>query len=72
MQQQTDFRKLDDPEFLAKRSRVRQQLEQLPGDHPGRPELAELYADMTDEFDRRARRAWQAGEAACHTTSPAK
>ncbi|MGH3171302.1 MAG: hypothetical protein ACRDN0_36235 [Trebonia sp.] len=58
--QQTDFTKLDDPEFFAERRRLREQLERLPAQHIDRDALAELYEQMTDELTKRAASAWQA------------
>jgi hypothetical protein len=45
-----DFTQLDDPAFLAERSRVRGEIEALTA----------LYAALTAEFDRRAAGAWKA------------
>jgi hypothetical protein len=50
-----DFAKMDDPEFLAERARVREQLERFP---EVSVELAARYQRLTDEFDRRASAAW--------------
>jgi hypothetical protein len=44
-----DFTQLDDPAFLAERSRVRGEIEALTA----------LYAALTAEFDRRAATAWK-------------
>jgi hypothetical protein len=49
---------LDDPAFLDKRARVREQLEHQPENTTGRAELARVYDAMTEEFLRRARIAW--------------
>jgi hypothetical protein len=54
----TDYRELSDPEFLGERARVRERLEHTPERSADRAKLAELYARMTEEFDRRARAAW--------------
>ena len=54
----TDFRRLDDPEFLAERARLRRELEQVPERAVERPELERVYEAMTVEFDRRARASW--------------
>ena len=54
----TDYRKLDDPEFLAERARVRELLEQTPEDAAEHDQLAEVFAGMDEEFIRRARCAW--------------
>jgi hypothetical protein len=57
-----DFSRLDDPEFLAERARVRERLEHLPTDHADYGQLAVHYRAMNDEFCRRASIAWtQAG-----------
>jgi hypothetical protein len=53
-QPQTDFTKLDDLVHLAERARVRDLLEQTPGD----ANLSRLFGGMNDEFDRRADCAW--------------
>ena len=50
-----DFAMTDDPEFLAERARVREQLEHVP---EVTAELAARYQRLTDEFDRRASAAW--------------
>jgi hypothetical protein len=52
-----DFRDLDDPTFLAARTRVRNQLQQ---DSAGAEDddLARLYEAMNEEFCQRARIAW--------------
>jgi hypothetical protein len=50
-----DFAMMDDPEFLAERARVREQLEHVP---EVTAELAARYRRLTDEFDRRASAAW--------------
>jgi hypothetical protein len=50
-----DLETLDDPQFLAARSRVRLAYELSPGDHG----LALEHQRMTAEFDRRASAAWQ-------------
>lgn len=49
-----DFTAMDDPEFLAERSRVRDELEHTPG-HAVSAELAARYQRLDDEFIRRAR-----------------
>jgi hypothetical protein len=54
----TEYRKLNDPEFLAERARVRGLLERTPEQSAGRAPLAVLYAGMTAEFDHRAGQAW--------------
>jgi hypothetical protein len=54
-----NFTAMGDPEFLAERSRVRDQLEHAPG-HADSAELAARYRRLDDEFIRRARIAWTA------------
>jgi hypothetical protein len=54
-----DFTEMGDPEFLAERSRVRDELEHAPG-HAVRTELAARYRRLDEEFIRRARIAWTA------------
>jgi len=55
-----DFTTMSDPDFLAERRRVREQLEHVPAQSPDRARLAALHAVMDEEFDRRARAAWSA------------
>lgn len=55
----TYFETLDDPEFLAAHRCVREELERTSRDVPGRAELDKLLDQMNEEFDRRARAAWQ-------------
>jgi hypothetical protein len=52
-----DFTTMDDPEFLAERSRVREELEHTP-EHTVSGELAARYQRLHEEFIRRARLAW--------------
>jgi hypothetical protein len=52
-----DLTRLDDPEFLAERRHVREQLEHAPA-HQERRELAARYELLNDEFLRRASLAW--------------
>jgi hypothetical protein len=54
-----DFTAMGDPEFLAERSRVRDELENAPG-QAARAELAARFQLLDDEFIRRARLAWTA------------
>jgi hypothetical protein len=51
----SDLAELDDPEFLAERRRVREELERLP---VWSDELAARLALLDEEFIRRARAAW--------------
>jgi hypothetical protein len=57
MTSEEDFTHLDDPAFLAKRARVREELEHTP-DHEVTPELRNSFRRLDDEFVRRARAAW--------------
>jgi hypothetical protein len=43
-----DFAAMSDPDFLAERTRVREELQ----------ELTERFQLLNEEFDRRARAAW--------------
>jgi hypothetical protein len=49
-----DFTRMDDPEFLAERARMRELLERLPLDHDDYGRLAARYRAMQEEFFRRA------------------
>lgn len=49
-----DFTRMDDPEFLDERARVRELLESLPLDHDDYDRLAARYRAMQEEFFRRA------------------
>ena len=57
MDESDDFSRLDDPEFLALRRRVREELEHTP-EHAASTELAARYERLNDEFLRRASIAW--------------
>jgi len=50
----TDFTRMDDPEFLAERARMRELLECLPLEHDDYGRLAARYRAMQEEFFRRA------------------
>lgn len=52
-----DFGALSDPEFLAERRRVREELEHMP-EHELSPELVNRYQRLDEEFLRRASLAW--------------
>jgi hypothetical protein len=54
-----DYTRLDDTDLFEERRRVREQLERLPTRHADRPRLTAALDALTDEFDRRARAAWQ-------------
>jgi hypothetical protein len=60
MSDTSDFRLLDDPDFLDSRARLRTRLEHTPDNAMGRDQLERLYDQMTDELDRRARASWTA------------
>ena len=53
-----DLTQLDDMELIGERATLRDRLECLPAHAKERATLAELYDELTDEFDRRARAAW--------------
>jgi hypothetical protein len=55
MSDSDDFTQLDDPEFLAERRRIREELEHTPA---ASAELTARYQAMSEEFLRRARIAW--------------
>jgi len=57
MSDSDDFTAMSDPEFLAERARVREQLEHTPP-HAASQELTIRYQAMTEEFLRRASAAW--------------
>jgi hypothetical protein len=61
MSESDDFTKLDDQEFLAARRRVRDALDSTPTSKAS-PELAARYQAMNEEFLRRARISWGAGQ----------
>lgn len=52
-----NFSVLSDPDFLALRRRVREELEHTP-EHEISPSLAARYARLDEEFLRRASLAW--------------
>jgi hypothetical protein len=51
------IQELDDVELLARRAKIRQRLEDAP-DGSDAPALISEYADLTTEFDKRARAQW--------------
>jgi hypothetical protein len=55
MDDDTDLTLLGDPEFLAERRRVREELEHQP---EASAELSARYQVLNEEFLRRARIAW--------------
>ena len=55
MDDDEDLTRLDDPEFLAERRRVREELEHQP---EASAELSARYGVLDEEFLRRARAAW--------------
>lgn len=52
-----DFALMSDPEFLAERKRIRDELEHVP-EHEVNLELTARYEQLNDEFLRRASLAW--------------
>jgi hypothetical protein len=57
-----DLTKLDDDQLIGQRAALRQRLQQMPEHHIQRASLVVRYGVLTDEFDRRARAAWQPAE----------
>jgi hypothetical protein len=57
MSESDDFSELPDPEFLAERKRVREQLEHTP-ENVVSISLTDRYEALNAEFLRRARVAW--------------
>ena len=57
-----DLTKLDDDQLIGQRAALRQQLQRMPEHHKQRASLVIRYDVLTDEFDRRARAAWQPAE----------
>ena len=55
----TDYAGLDDPGLFRERRRVREELAALPEHHADRGRLSQVLDALTEEFDRRARRAWR-------------
>jgi hypothetical protein len=58
-----DLTKVSDPEFLAERRRVREELEHVPEQSIAADVLTERYRVLNDEFLRRASRAWAPSKA---------
>jgi hypothetical protein len=56
MSESDDFSRLDDPEFLAERRRVREAVEHQP---EAAAELTARYQRLNEEFLSRARIAWR-------------
>ena len=52
-----DYGTMSDPDFLAERRRVREELEDMPEDEVS-PELAARCQRLDEEFLRRAALAW--------------
>ena len=61
-----DFSRLDDPQFLDERRRVREELEHT-SKHAASAGLAARYAALNAEFDRRAAAVWNPGGRAVST-----
>jgi hypothetical protein len=59
-QTRADYARLADPDLFDERRHLSEKLADLLASHPGRARLAEAIDALTDEFDRRARAAWQA------------
>ena len=58
-QSAADYTQLGDPDLFEERHHVREKLECLPESHPDRTRLATELDALTNEFNRRARTAWQ-------------
>jgi len=56
-----DFTKMTDPEFLAERRRVREELEHT-SEHEVSAALTDLFEKLNEEFLRRARISWAGGK----------
>jgi uncharacterized protein (DUF3084 family) len=54
-----DHTTLDDDQLISQRAALRTRLERLHPNARQRAALADQYEALTDEFDRRARAAWQ-------------
>jgi hypothetical protein len=52
-----EFTEMDDPEFLAERRKVRDEIERTPADEQS-SQLTARYQRLNDEFIRRASAAW--------------
>ena len=52
-----DFSAMSDPDFLAERRRIREELEHTP-EHELSPELTSRFQKLDEEFLRRASLAW--------------
>jgi hypothetical protein len=55
-----NFTKMTDPEFLAERRRVREELEHTPEQEVSAA-LTDLFEKLNEEFLRRARISWSGG-----------
>jgi hypothetical protein len=71
-----DYGAMSDPDFLAERRRVREELEHTP-EHELSPELTARYQKLDEEFLRRASLAWaqarlrKGEQAMCNMPEPA-
>ena len=61
MRDSDDFTKLDDPQFLAERRRVRDALDSTR-DTAASPDLTARLEALDEEFLRRARTCWGGGQ----------
>ena len=61
MSDSDDFTKLDDPQFLAERRRVREALDSTQGTAAS-PDLTARLEALDEEFLRRARSSWGGGQ----------
>jgi hypothetical protein len=65
MQDPMDFTKLNDPELIEERRRIRCEFERMPAGHADRFTLEKLFDAMTTELDDRAAIAWGEREPHC-------
>jgi hypothetical protein len=57
-----DLTKLDDDQLISQRAGLRTRLGQMPWPDVQRMVLEDQHEELTGEFDRRARAAWQPAE----------
>jgi hypothetical protein len=56
-----DLTKMNDPDFLAERRRVREELEHTPEQEVS-PALTDRFEELNEEFLRRARISWRGSQ----------
>jgi hypothetical protein len=62
-----DYTQMPDPDLFEERRHVREKLASLPATHADRTRLATVLDALNNEFDSRARSAWQQAMKAMHT-----